>query len=245
MTLIESNAFTEDQYRDFLTLAKRKYSFIKYDEIDFSRKFILWRHDVDFSLNRAERLAQIEAEEGVRSTFFINPHCEFYSVLEKSQTEIIRRIISMGHAIGLHFDSEYYATESEEQLNDAVAFEADWLSRMFGCKIVAFSFHNPTPLLLSFENTTYGGLINCYSKDFKTRIGYCSDSNGRWQHRHLFDVINRAEEEYLQILTHPAWWQKRESTPKRKIQRCAMGRANATLDLHDYMLMAADRFEEG
>jgi len=245
MPLMRDNAFTEDQYRGFVALAKSKYEFIKYDEIDFSKKFVLWRHDVDFSLNRAESLARIEFEEGVASTFFINPHCIFYNCLEKSQTDLIRRIISMGHSIGLHFDSEYHSIETEGQLDDVVSFEAKWLSDIFGSPISAFSFHNPNSLLLSFEKATYGGLINCYSKDFKTRLGYCSDSNGRWRHRHLFDVLENAEERNLQILTHPAWWQKRENTAKRKIRRCAFGRAEAIMDEHEASLLKHGRSEDG
>jgi len=59
--------FTECHYRQLLGLAKETYRFARYDAIDWEARFILWRHDLDFSLNRAAALARIEAEEGIRA----------------------------------------------------------------------------------------------------------------------------------------------------------------------------------
>lgn len=245
MMVAGGDSFTEEQYRELIKLAKKKYPFVGYEKLDFSTRFIVWRHDVDLSLNRAESLAKIEVEEGVRSTFFINPHCEFYNLLEKSQTDIVKRLIAMGHDIGLHFDSEFYEIHNENKLEELVEFEADWLGKWLNYKISVFSFHNPTPLLLSFDKESYGGLVNCYSKNFKTKTDYCSDSNGRWRHRNLFEVLKEAKEDRLQVLTHPGWWQKRASTAKRKVQRCVYGRAEATLDIHEHSILKNGRYEDG
>ena len=45
---------------------------------------ILWRHDVDFSIHRASSLAKIENELGVKATYFLKLHSEFYNLFEKS-----------------------------------------------------------------------------------------------------------------------------------------------------------------
>jgi len=228
--------FTLDHYSKLLELAKAKYSFISYSEISLDQRFILWRHDCDFSLNRARRLARIEQDHQVRSTYFLNPHCEFYNLLEKEQAAIIESILACGHDIGLHFDAAFYQASSEGELDDRVAQEARWLKDWFGVEPTAFSFHNPDAFLLTCERDTYGGLINCYSRKFKDSIPYCSDSNGYWRYRRLHDVLEGGEEPRLQVLTHPGWWQDEPMHPRQRIFRSIYGRADAAMSLYDGIL---------
>ena len=173
--------FTTDQYRKLLRLAQVNYQFVSCENIPFGERFILWRHDCDYSLNRAFKLAEIEAQEGVRSTYFINPHCEFYNILEIGQAKLVEQILEMGHSLGLHFDAGFYKTSSEAELEEQITSEATLMERFFGSKLFAFSFHNPHEALLAYEEDSYGGLLNCYSRKFKEEIPYCSDSNGYWR----------------------------------------------------------------
>ena len=229
--------FTVDHYRDLLRMAKKSYEFCRYGTEVKNKKFILWRHDCDYSMNRSLRLARIEAQEGVHSTFFLLPHCDFYNLLEKSQSRIVREIVDLGHDIGLHFDAEYYDVSSEDDLDRLVQKEAGWLHDWFGVDVNAFSFHNPTPFLLGCEKDRYGGLINCYSSYFKNNVGYCSDSNGYWRFRRLFDVLDKAEDPCLQVLTHPGWWQDTAMKPRARVARCAQGRADAVMNNYDSALV--------
>ena len=54
------NDLTLQQYINLLNIAKNKFSFITYENISFGNNFILWRHDIDLSLNRALKLAKEE-----------------------------------------------------------------------------------------------------------------------------------------------------------------------------------------
>ena len=72
--------FTLDHYRELLRLAKSKYDIASYDDPSFSNNSLLWRHDVDLSLERSLILAKIENEEGFKATYFVNPHSEFYNL---------------------------------------------------------------------------------------------------------------------------------------------------------------------
>jgi len=65
---IDYNEFTEDNYRAIVKQAASKYLFVNYG-YKGSEFHVIWRHDVDFSVNRALKLAQIEAELGVNSTW--------------------------------------------------------------------------------------------------------------------------------------------------------------------------------
>ena len=136
--------FTVDAYRKLISLALSSYKIVDYRSIPWGQRFILWRHDCDLSLNRSLALARIEAEMGLRSTFFINPHSEFYNLHESSQIAMIKEINQLGHDIGLHFDTLFYNTASEVELHKQVAYEADVLMRILGVRPTVFSFHNPS-----------------------------------------------------------------------------------------------------
>ena len=105
--------FTIEEYGKLLRLAKHSYTYSCYRAIPWGKRFILWRHDCDLSLVRALALAHIEAEESITATYFLNPHSEFYNVFELSQWKNVKKIISLGHEIGLHFDCAFHRVKSE------------------------------------------------------------------------------------------------------------------------------------
>lgn len=231
--LTQDEDFTVEHYRELLKLAKSGWKTVTYENICGTQDFILWRHDVDYSLNRSLALAQIESEEGVKATYFVNPHSEFYNLAEAEQYEIIKKILLLGHHLGLHFDASFYDIESEKLLDKLVAKEAAYLRELFGQQPVAFSFHNPVSSHLDWDAEEYGGLVNCYSKRFKTEIAYCSDSNGYWRYRRLYEVLKEKKNARLQVLTHPGWWQERPIPPRQRIFRSIYGRASATMQDYD------------
>jgi hypothetical protein len=228
--------FTEKHYREILDKASSIAPFIAYDEIDSNQKFILWRHDCDFSLNRALKLAEIENEYKIKSTFFLNPHCEGYNVYEKSQFDIINAIIDLGHNIGLHFDAGFYEVLTEDNLEQKIYSEAKLLKELFSVDIKVFSFHNPTVKGLSWTKPTYGGLINCYGTFFHNEVAYCSDSNGYWRHKRLYDFLDTTKCDKIQILTHAEWWQKKPMHARDRVFRSINDRAKNNLIIYDDFL---------
>jgi hypothetical protein len=233
--------FTVAVYHDLLALAKEKYEITSYDAIPWGGRFLLWRHDCDYSLNRANALARIEAEHGVRATYFLNPRSEFYNLFERGQQRLVQEIIGMGHQIGLHFDAGFHDTLHGQSLSALVRDEANLLEQIFGVRLAAFSFHNPLAAHLQCEDEAYGGLTNCYSLRFKTQVPYCSDSNGYWRFRRLRDVLASATDPCLQVLTHPEWWQEVAMPPRQRIFRSAYGRARATMSDYDATISAHGR----
>jgi len=229
------------RYVELLRLAKANYRFLGYREVGEASRFVLWRHDCDFSLKRALRLARAEHEESVKCTYFLNPHCEFDNLLEKDQATIVSQIRGLGHDIGLHFDAAYYEIESQDQLEELVAREATWLREWFHEPPTAMSFHNPTEFLLTCERETYGGLLNCYSARFKREVPYVSDSNGVWRFRNLLDVLRVAKDPCLHVLTHPGWWQDDPMPPRQRVFRSSYGRARSNMAVYDQFIDAHGR----
>lgn len=228
--------FTRDNYRHLLQLAQQSYAFRSYTNFNPQERFVLWRHDVDFSPHGARRLAKIEAEEGIVTTFFFHLHSEFYNLLEQEISDCVRYIIAMGHSIGLHFDTHYYKIQHVEELEQVLQFEKGLLEEIFKQEIRVFSFHNTTPFTMSCQQWQYAGMINTYAEYFQTQVGYCSDSNGYWRFRRLQDVLEMAEDERLQVLTHPAWWIPEPMSPRARVTRCIEGRAIRQHEWYDKLL---------
>lgn len=233
--------FTRKHYSKCLDIAKKHYSFITYAEAKTKDNFILWRHDVDFSIHIAKKLAEIEAKKNIKATYFIYPHCEFYNLLEKEIFLLVKEIQKLGHEIGLHFDSHFYSIQSADQLDQALKKEKTLLETFFDTEVKVFSFHNNNDFTMSCEDWEYGGMINTYAKLFKTEVAYCSDSHGIWRFSRLHDVLKKAESSKLQILTHPEWWQQEEMAPRQRIKRCIEERAKKNMQFYDDLLIKMQR----
>jgi DNA-binding phage protein len=59
---------------------------------------IILRHDVDRKPNRARKMANIEHDHGITSTYY------FRTVKEVFQPDIIKEISNLGHEIGFHYE---------------------------------------------------------------------------------------------------------------------------------------------
>lgn len=210
--------FTVEKYRGFLTEAKRRFIFSAYDDIPVDKRHILLRHDLDLSVFTGHEIALIEHELGVSATYFILLHSPFYNLLELKNFQLVKDILRLGHKIGLHFDSHFYNITDEDELNDKIAFEKNFLNKLFDIDIKVFSFHLTNSFTMQSKKPAYGGLINAYSETFQSQYEYCSDSYGVWRFKRIFDVIKEPQNRNLQILTHPEWWTHGAVMPERRIR---------------------------
>jgi hypothetical protein len=239
--------FTEENYRNLLRLCKQNYSFIPYDQYHSDGKNVMWRHDIDLSVHRAKRLAEIEMEEGVRTTYFLHLHNEFYNALENDVVKCMLKIIEYGHDLGLHFDPNFYAlTNEDSKLEYYLKVEKQFLENIFQRRINAFSFHNPDiGNWLQIDREQIAGMVNTYSAYIRSKYAYCSDSNGYWRFKRLKDVLSKAEDDKLQILTHPGWWVLTIMSPRERISRCIDGRAAKQHIQYDNLLSVMGRKNVG
>lgn len=219
--------FTLDNYKRLVALALEKgFQFISYtDEFVQDRKDILWRHDVEFEPDIALKMAEIESSLGAKATYFFQIHCPYYNIYDPHYTEVFNKIKSLGHFVGLHFDSHYYGIENESQLNEYIRLDKEYFERVLKVKIDTFSFHNTTPFTQSCLETMYGGLINVYSSYFKKNFSYCGDSLGYWRFDVLEEVLNDDSVQHLQVLTHDANWTEEVLSPRKRIHKFLFDRA--------------------
>ncbi len=214
--------FTLENYKILLKLCKKNgYKFIGYnDNIMLDEKQILLRHDVDYSMRRAVKLAEIESEEEIKSTYFIFSHSEGYNLYETATSQMVKRIISLGHNIGLHVDYGFIRMilKDNSSAEEIVRKEIDEIQKIYGVNVTACSFHQPEyQNVLNLCNMKFAEVYNAYSDYILKHFKYCSDSNGYWRFDRLEDVIKTGNYKKIQILLHPVWWTELISSPAERI----------------------------
>jgi len=231
--------FTLDNYLRLLKLLKERFIFIKFNDlnkIDNENNYVILRHDLEFSIPIALRMAKIEKELGITSTYFIQLHSEFYNPLDKESYQKINLIKELGHEIGLHFDAHFWDIKNEADLEKYIEIDKNTLEKYFNINIEAFSFHNTNEFILSLKKERYAGLINVYSTKIMNEFGYCTDSTGYWRYERLEDRILRGNDKRLHILIHDGMWQDEVLPPRRRVFKIIDDRSKYLKNLYDETL---------
>ena len=95
--------FSYDDYRQIIRLVQETGCAMGYEEALGKERFAIMRHDVEYSVERAFALAQVECEMGFSSTWFFQWTNNSYNILSRRNQEMIKKIREMGHHVGLHF----------------------------------------------------------------------------------------------------------------------------------------------
>ncbi|MDB9744222.1 methyltransferase domain-containing protein [Fibrobacterales bacterium] len=188
----ELSYFSIEKYQNFLKEILKQNRVIVNFENFFDQpntKKLLLRHDVDFNISDAHKMAKIESELGIKSTYFILISGNMYNPFSSKNIKLIKDIVSMGHEIGIHYD---------EPLNEAVSL----LEHIIGKPVRAASQHNPT-----INGTISSGkkLIDAYDKRIfeEFNFTYVSDSGKQWREHNLDSSLGINN---LYLLIHPESW---------------------------------------
>lgn len=229
--------FTIDIYAELVSAAAARYRFLHFAEPSAEGDVALWRHDIDFSPQRALALATVEAASAVHATYFVQLSSRYYNIFEPEVAAVLRQIVALGHDIGLHFDAEVCAHQSAPDYDRRIAFEARVLEEVVETGVASFTLHNPTTLVgVSLNEPCRAGLVNGSCSELRTSYAYCSDSNGFWRFRPLAEMIADPAIGRLYALTHPEWWQAAPMPPRQRLQRCIDGRAEFCSHYYDGLL---------
>ena len=110
-------SFTYKHYKETcLSYIDQGYQFCSLDiEEPFLSKLIYMVHDCDFFLEHALRLAHEEKDIGIKSTYFVRLGAREYNLFNPFYSNIVQEILSLGHDIGLHYESIF--ADSDVQYN--------------------------------------------------------------------------------------------------------------------------------
>lgn len=198
------------------------------------------RHDIDFSPVNAVRMAKLEKQCGICSTYTVLLSGEYYNPFEKHVRELIKEIKSCGHEVGLHFDPTVHDISDETSLSAHIKEEASALEDLIAAPVSMFSFHNTTDFSMSCRDREYGGLLNAYSNFFHNDVEYTSDSNGYWRFR-SWDELLLEKHKVIQVLTHPIWWcPKNEFPPFETVVKNLIERFDVGLETYVKLFSGQD-----
>jgi hypothetical protein len=218
--------FTIARFAELCAFARERYEFLRLNEPP-TRPGVIWRHDVDISVQHALRIAELEANLGVVATYFLLPHSICYNLWAEENVSAARAICALGHDVGLHFDPTFYGAAGEELDRRAVE-ERRWLEDLLEVEIASVSFHKFEVVRSKVETAErFAGMVNAYGERLQSEYHYVSDSNGVWRFESMFEAIESRRYDRLQALTHPVWWSDRPMAPRRRLQDCIDAAASA------------------
>jgi hypothetical protein len=177
-------------------------------------KRCLLRHDCDNDLVAAALLSEIEAEEGVRSTYFLMLRSAMYNLLAPANRALVSRVLDHGHWLGLHFDASVVAGEPDERIAALVDDERRILAAEFGHTIAVVSFHQPGRRVL--DNRIQLNCLNTYDRSDMEGVHYTSDSNLVFRGGDPTALFAEGSHRRIQVLTHPEWWTREPMSLDRK-----------------------------
>ena len=207
--------FSFEDYKEILRIIKASGRYATYKQALTRDSFVLMRHDVEYSVERAYDLAKVEESMDFTSAFFFQWTNNSYNILSRKNMSMVKDMHERGHEIGLHFALN--GMTDMELVRKQIKKEIDMLSEMFGFEITTFSVHRPSKDILK-ENIKLPGIINAYQDEFFTfaenvtedspvAVKYMADSNHIWRYGYP-DEKNILGHEKVQILTHPFAWTK-------------------------------------
>ena len=204
--------FSYNEFKNLINMVQQNLPIVDYKDVnDNTKKFCVLRHDIEFSIDRAYKLAKIEKELGVVSTYTVQVRNNTYNALSEKNIDLISKIKELGHHIGLHQNPP--SSMKLDTLKDYIMRDITILEDCYGFEIDRFAFHRPKKEYLNCY-IELDNRINCYDKKFfyffeqrpkSLEMLYLADSNHKWKYGYPLDFdfskINK-----LQLLTHPFSW---------------------------------------
>jgi hypothetical protein len=200
--------------------------------INIAQKYIVLRHDVDYDPVTAAALAILESNLQIKSTFYFR-----WSTSDKT---IVKFISSMGHEIGLHFETiaDYAKKHNltlKEQVNNPQVFdecrsilkkEINDFEYFFGdiSSVTShgdkwnISNHFSNAELLRDQDLSEYFIIVCASflENYRAFFDlFIADSGGHWTSE-SFDQALQNSPDRLYVLVHPDWWNDKVKYSMRK-----------------------------
>lgn len=200
--------FTYSGLYDFLMHCKSLGDVIPFRDYNNTNSIIL-RHDIDFDVDMACKVAKVEIDAGVRSTFFFMTTCDTYNILSIPNRKKIKEIAELGFEIGLHFDPTVYDENDVDALERYVKEEAGLIENIIGEEVKTVSLHNPS---VHGQYPIFKQFINAYDLNFFNDSKYLSDSRFLFSGKDPYEFVKQVKDSVVQVLLHPMHYHDKEKT---------------------------------
>jgi hypothetical protein len=209
----ENEFFTYQGLRRYLKHLIGRYRIFRLGKWDGKCPGIILRHDVDFDLEAAYRVALLESELGIKSTFYVRVDAYSYNLFSDHCTRRLQQMISLGFEIGLHFNPMRWPDANENELVE-MAFRDMELLRLIVPSIKSISLHNPS---VHGHYPMIPGVRNSYDPMIFTPEKYLSDSCMSFRGKDPYSHAILARENVVQIVLHPMHYADNPGTYKDRI----------------------------
>ncbi len=174
--------FTLDTYKKILqTLLKRNYSFQTYAEFmqNPRKNAVILRHDVDLLPLNSLRFAKIQAELGIKGTYY------FRAVPESWDVAVILEIASLGHEIGYHYENLTTCKGNLEKAMADFAFNLEKLRKLAPVSTICMhgsplSKYDSKDLWKKYRYQDFGIIAEPYFDTDFEKVTYLTDTGRRW-----------------------------------------------------------------
>lgn len=161
------------------------------------------RHDIDFMPAQCTWAAEIEAEAGVRATYYV-ALTQPYNPSGEVHHRAIRYLVELGHEIGLHYDLLTYPSETRARMR-RLAAEARYLESLAGAPVTTISMHNPS-IMGDDPFRELDEYVHPHDPRHQEGLLYVSDSCRGWRDENLLRCFAADPPKRLLLLTHPELW---------------------------------------
>lgn len=217
--------FTYDSYRALLTHIRGcGHTICPLRDVPSAGRYVILRHDIDYSVHRAVEMAGLEHEMGVTASVFLMLASPYYNLLDRDNLRAARSIADLGHEIGFHYDTEVLDGLTPAQQAEDVARQAEFLSQTLGTPITSVAQHNPS---MTNTRVRLSQLRDAYDPRYFSEISYLSDSRRLFRMPDVHAFFSRHDQ--CQLLIHPVWWGDR-SKSRQEVFAALRTAALASLD---------------
>lgn len=161
------------------------------------KRIIYVRHDIDIHPQYSLPMARVEADRGIKATYFFMIDSMLYNLLAPNTISIAKTLKELGHQIGLHLQTPRVPPRF---VDTSVSFWVDVFRAIVPISR-AISFHRPDSMASEWKSDFF---FNAYDPRFTQH--YISDSNGVWRDGCPCLDLQNGKWPCVQLLVHPIWW---------------------------------------
>lgn len=117
------------------------FDYISYKKSGSTKKILVNRVDIDFSIRKTEILVDIFNDLKIKGTFFLRLHAPEYNPFSFENYRIIKKLIESGHELGYHSEVIDQSVIWDENAVDCLRRDIKIINNMFGIEIKGVASH--------------------------------------------------------------------------------------------------------
>ncbi len=207
--------FTVKTYKQLLNALQQQgflfHTFAQYIALEtLPERFVILRHDVDARPQNSLAFARIQAELGIRGTYY------FRMVPQSYNEAIIKEMVELGHEVGYHYETMDTCKGDTDKAYEEFCRNLETFRHLTPVQTISMhgspmSPHDNREIWKKYDYRSLGILAEPYFDIDFNELFYITDTGRRWD-GHLYNVRDKATKE--RPVTNPAFLKLRYHTTR-------------------------------